>query len=258
MKKTITLIALALISVCSFAQTDSTKKERIGFNASFAVMSRNYSRGINYGDGISLQPTGEVFYKNATIGVAGCLSNNTTHNYGNTFDSYISYKIKNFTIGFHDFYYINKVDSVNDFLMETGKGYLKDSLPTNYRDGHYFEAQLKYTCSKFYIMAAYNFYNTTVTTFQNSVYFEAEYKLKDGFSAMLGYTTGGNNLIFYTDQYNKGTGFTCIGLNWLRTINITNSFATDLKIQLHVNPNYKNISPGLTKTPFNMVVSLAF
>jgi hypothetical protein len=170
---------------------------------------------------------------------------------------YFTYKIKNLTLGVHDFFYFNKVDSINDFLFETGKTYLKDSS-LHYRDGHYYEIQIKYNAKKLSILAAYNFYNTTSDIYKNTIYFESEYKFNNNFSTTVGFTTGASALNFYTDQYNSGIGFTCIGVNWMKTLKITDSFSTDMKIIFHINPNYKNIQPGLQKTPVNMGVSLSF
>lgn len=256
MKKTITLFLILLTTTILFSQTDSTKS-KIGYNVTLAISSRNYSRGINYGDGISLQPTAELFYKNTTVGIFGSLTDNRKYNYGTTYDLYLAQKIKNFTICVHDYFYVNKVDSLNDFLFETGKGYIKD---TNllYHDGHYLEFMIKYSGKKLSALAAYNFYNTTCNIYNSTVYLEAEYRFVDSFSAVVGFTTGASNLNFYTDKYNKGVGFTCIGINWIRAIKISDKFSTDLKIQAHVNPNYKNIAPGLQVTPFNLIVSLTF
>lgn len=107
-------------------------------------------------------------------------------------------------------------------------------------------------------MAAYNFYNTTCDIYESTVYAEIEYKLKNNFSAIVGFTSGASAINFYSDKYNDGVGFTCIGLNWVRTLEISSSLSTDLKVQFHVNPNYKNISPDLQRTPANLLVSLTF
>lgn len=257
MKKIITLFAILAITTSVFAQTDSTKKEKIEFSASLTLMSRNYSRGMNFGDGISIQPNVEASYKKVTFGVFGALTNNVKYNYGTTFSTYLSYKVKNFTFSVYDYFFVNKIDSLNDYGFQTGKAYLKDSLQTNYREGHYLEGMIKYSTKKLYIIAAYNFYNTTCNIYKNTVYLEGKYMINDNFGFALGFTTGASNLNFYTDKYNNGVGFTCIGLDWHKSLKITQDFSTDMRIRLRANPNYKNIAPSLQQTPFNMILSLA-
>lgn len=253
MKKIFILALVCLMGTSVFA-SDSTRvdstKMKIKLNTSLTFMSRNYSRGINYGDGVSIQPTIEASYKGFTLGMFGALSDNKKYNYGSTFDTYITYSIDEITLGVHDFFYANKIDSLNDFLFKTGKN--------SGLDGHYLEAQLKFNSEQMNILFAYNFYNTTCDINYQTVYMEGECKFKNGFSCIFGFTSGPSNLNFYTDKYNEGIGFTCVGVNWLKKIQVSELFSTDLKVQAHVNPNYRNITSGLQSTPYNMIVSLTF
>lgn len=252
MKSILATILLMFLATLNIYSQDTLKT-----NTSVSLSTRNYCRGINFGDGPSVQGTVELSKKSFTLGTFVCVTDNRTHNWGTTTDSYLSYNYKNLTVGVHDYFFFNKVDSLNDFFFQTGKGWMTDST-LYYREGHYLEGQLKFTGDKISLIAAYNFYATTCDIFKKTVYLEGEYKLSSKVSFILGLTTGGSAVNFYTDKYNSGFGVTCVGFNFNRKVEFTDKFSSDLKIQTHVNPNYKNIADGLQKTPFNMIVSLTF
>ena len=216
MKKIIFLFTIVIISLSSFAQIDSTKS-KVEFNPMLTIMSRNYSRGANFGDGVSIQPNVEISYKKVTFGILAALTDNKKYNYGTTFVSYLSCKVKRFTFGVHDFYFANKVDSLNDFFFQTRKEYMYDSTKY-YKDGHYLEFQVKYNTKKFYLLASYNFYNTTCDIYESTIYLESKYMLTDNFGVAFGFTSGASAVNFYGDKYNNGVGVTCIGLDWLKRL----------------------------------------
>lgn len=143
--------------------------------------------------------------------------------------------------------FFNKVDSIHNYFFETSDPF---------RDGHYYEVQIGYTHEKFAILAAHNFYNTNLEVtddLMETVYLEAMFNINENFSVILGGVTGPSIVNFYDKE-----GVTTVGLEWNRDIKINEDLMTLLDVKFHVNPNYKNISPGVQRVPMNLFVSLTF
>jgi len=251
MKKLIYLFAIVMVSLAANAQYDSTVVEidttasGVETYAGVIIASRNYARGVNFGSGLSIQPYAGVTYKNFTLDFFGAISGNGVYDYGTTTDFSLSYENKGFKVGVHDYYFISKYGNHN-YFFETAS----DTM-----NGHYYELQAGYTHDKFSFLTAYNFYNTNLEVTGNywkGVYLEGKYNINENFSVIVAGLTGPSIVNFY-----DAAGFTTIGLDWTRDIEIGNLPAT-IDAKVHINPNYKNISPGVQQAPMNFFVSLAF
>ena len=244
------VILLSLLSTASFAQTDSssvdTTKSNFDFYTGCTLASRNYARGVNFGEGPSIQPVAGIAYKNLTLEFFAAISANGVYNYGTTHDFSLSYSAKGFKVGLHDYYFFNKNGNHN-YFFETGS----DTM-----NGHYYEVQASYKNDKFSILSGYNFYNTNLKVdgdYWKGGYLEGTYNISDNFSIIVAGLTGPSIVNFY-----EAAGITTIGLNWSRKIEISKKLSAIIDAKFHVNPNYKNISPGVQKTPMNFFVSLTF
>ena len=256
MKKAILLIAILATCLPTFAnnsldidtttvQAKDTTETKVEFYAGAIVASRNYARGVNFGAGPSLQPYAGITYKGLTLDFFGALSGNGVYDYGTTMDFSLSYETNGFKVGLHDYYFFSKYGNHNYFL-ETGS----DTM-----NGHYYEFQAGYTHEKFHVLAGYNFWNTNLRIedeYWTGVYLEAGYNVTEEFSIVAGGVTGPSILNFY-----DAAGITTIGLDWAREMEIGKLPAT-LDVKFHVNPNYKNIAPGVQQAPMNLFVSLTF
>jgi hypothetical protein len=251
MKKLILLLSVTLLSSISFGQNDTTTvvtdtTSSFEFYAGAVIASRNYARGVNFGSGPSLQPYAGVVYKNFTLDFFGAISGNGAYDYGTTTDFSLSYENKGFKVGVHDYYFISKFGN-NNYFFETGSDMM---------NGHYYELQALYSNDNFSLLAAHNFYNTNLkvdNVTAGTVYLEGKYNVNEKLSIVIAGVTGPSIVNFY-----DAAGFTTIGLNWNREISLGNDLPATLDAKVHVNPNYKNISPGVQQAPMNFFVSLTF
>jgi hypothetical protein len=225
-------------------QADTTTSEFETY-AGVVVASRNYARGVNFGAGPSIQPYAGITYKGLTLDFFGALSGNGAYDYGTTMDFSLSYETNGFKVGLHDYYFFSKYGNHNYFL-ENGS----DTM-----NGHYYEVQAMYASNKFHVLAGYNFWNTNLKIeddYWTGVYLEAGFNVTEEFSLVAGGVTGPSILNFY-----DAAGITTIGVDWSREMEIADLPAI-LDVKFHVNPNYKNIAPGVQQAPMNLFVSLTF
>jgi hypothetical protein len=270
-----------MIPYCIFSQEDSTSvkdtlKSNFEFYSEVTLASSNYSRGINFGYGPSIQPFAGISYKSFALEFFGTITANGPYNLGNGHDISISYSKGGFTFGIHDYYFFKYNDTA-----ETGN-YFHNNYGDPMRLGHFFEAQAKYKNDKFEALIGYNFYNASlaarIDTKENlislygedaksefsGVYIEAKYKVSEYFSFILAGLTGPSELNFYLEdkdfnQY-KG-GITTVGLNWERSLEIKD-LPVKLDIKFHWNPSYRYIlnTPTLTvqRSPVILFASITF
>lgn len=250
MKKLILLLSITLTSLASFGQADTTALEADSSNfeayAGGIIASRNYARGVNFGGGPSIQPYAGMTWKGITLEFFAAIGGNGDYDYGTTHDFSLSYENSGFKVGVHDYYFYSKYGN-NNYFFETAS----DTM-----NGHYYEVQASYEHSRFSILAGYNFYNTNLRVegdYYTGVYLEGSVALTDNLSFTIGGITGPSYLNFY-----DAAGFTTIGLDWTRDIEISDKLTTTLDAKFHVNPNYKNISAGVQQAPMNFFVSLSF
>jgi len=256
MKKLVLLISI--LAVClpaysnSYTEIDTidveptdTVKEGIEFYAGGIIASRNYARGVNFGAGPSIQPYAGFTYKGLIVDFFAEIGGNGVYNYGTTHDFSISYENRGFKIGIHDYYFFSKYGNHNYFFQTSS-----DTM-----NGHYYEAQVSYTNDKFSVLAAHNFYNTNLKVtgdYWAGVYLEGIYKVNKDFSVILAGLTGPSIVNFY-----DAAGFTTVGIQWSREIK-TEALPLLLDVKFHVNPNYRNISPGVQQAPMNIFASITF
>lgn len=260
-----------LFSATAQTETDSSrvnKRDSIKVSADFAIYSANYCRGANFGYGPSAQITLQAEYKGFYVGAWSAITGNGKYNYGNNLDLFIGKKIGDVSISVHDFFFFNKDNQYNAFFKRTP---ILDTADNVSWDGHYLEAQVKYSRDKWYVMAAYNFYatqtniyntdldaNGTNKDYASTVYIEGEYLVTDRLSISASFQTGASAVNFYGNKDNKGFGFNYIGFNFNKPIEVSKSFNPVLRASLHINPNCQNISTYLRSAPFNGVVGITF
>jgi hypothetical protein len=242
MKKVMVVMVLLAFSLTMSGQNDTIKKEKIKGDFQVSAANRNYFRGGLFGGGVAIFGTVEASYKGFAAGSTGIYSQDLSYNWGRGIDNYVMYTIKKkLSFSIHNYFFFNKDLSLSDPFYKTGHG--------SGKEGHYMEGIVKYSAKKFMVLAAYNFYNTTMEMYPSTVYLEGEYKFAKDFSFVAGFTTGPSVVNFYGDAYNNGVNFTFIGLNATRKIK-----DSELKAMMHVNPNYKNFDASLQQTPYTFIL----
>lgn len=232
---------MLLVSLQATSQNDTLKKDTITSDFQISIANRNYCRGGMFGGGVAAMATIEASYKNFTLGTFAIYSPDLAYNYGRGVDAYFAYKIKKMSISFHDYFFFNKDYTVSDFFYTTGHG--------SGKEGHYLELDAKYSTKRFTLLAAYNFYNTTMEMYKTTVYLESEYKFSKNYSLVAGFTTSPSVVNFYGDTYNRGINFTHVGINAVKKLK-----DCEIKAMMHINPNYKNFDASLQRTPYTFIL----
>lgn len=226
------------------AMTDSSKNQ-VNFNTELVLVSRNIYRGVEYGSSVAIQPKlAAEFCPYFELGsYATYTLNGNKNGYGNQLNVYASFKRKEFSLTFDDFFYFNSNDSLNNYFEMS-------SSKTN----HFLELRAKYD-SRVDFTAAYTIMQNSIYGANKAVYFELGYDVTDNFNLFASYITDASAQNFY----DKG-GVTGLGATASRKLNIKNCCSTILKTSLVLNPNYKNISKnmGVGSNPINLVASLTF
>ena len=225
---------------------DSTKVDTVKnftLNTDFSISTRNVWRGASYGNAPSIQGNLTLVNKYFEIGTCGTTPiNGQMFGFGMWLEKYVTFKHKNFSLTFDDYFFFFPQDSLNNYFE-----YQQNT--TN----HLIEARLKYTYKKFSCITGYTIYSNILNK-TKGLYIESEYNIKENISIIVSYLTDASWLNFY----DKG-GITCIGFIGKRNIQVVN-FNIPIKAQFLINPNYKNVSnyTNLGKNPVYFIISAVF
>lgn len=209
---------------------------------SISLLSRNVFRGVGYSKSPSIAPMAAYMpCKFFEIGTYGFITTNgNTAGYGNELNIYTTFKYKQLSLTFDDFYYL---------YDESYKEYFEWNSEKTF---HFVEARLRYDSDfKLHLMGAYTIYSNKADT-TNAAYFEASYDLTSKFSVCAGYLTSASSLMFM----DKG-GFNNVGVTYTKSFDF--KYPAIVRVSLIVNPNAKHVSPVEDVVPGpHLVASITF
>jgi hypothetical protein len=246
MKKLFLILIVLTMCINSNAQTttDTTKKSKFEVNTELTFATRNYCRGVSFGESPSIQGLLSVSRYGFELGTYGGVT--TTGNkvgYGNWVESFLTYKHKNLSVTADDYFFFSEVDSNNNFFDY-------DHKTTH----HYVELRVKYEYERIQLLAGYTIYSITEDV-NPGIYAEATMNVGKGTSVFVGYITDHSMLNFM-----DAGGFNNVGVFNKRKIKISEDYQPVVKTTLAFNPSYQSITklPGIGISPVSIIFAMTF
>lgn len=201
------------------SQNDSSK---IQLKANADIASRYIWRGSDYFNSPAIQPNLELVYKNK-IGIGAWGSVSFANQPIQENDLYIFANFKSFSIFFYDYFYINQ-NTDNQYFNYNHKN-----------TGHTLSTDISYTISDnipLTILASYNFWGNDTL---HSGYLELSYTLK---KQSVRFFCGATHR---KGWYGNSMGIVNAGIQFLKTIKISEHFELPIDFQCIINPQKENL-----------------
>lgn len=232
MKKIVTLVMAAMLSVAAMAQ------DKVEGSVGADVVSKYIWRGQNM-DAAAVQPSVGISYKGLSLGAWGSYSLTDADKF-EELDLTLSYTIGKFNVGITDYW--NSVASAG-----IDRKYFKYGSGTS-MTGHTYEANVGYDFGPFSLQWYTNFAGVDGLTEDGkrayTSYVEANVPFSLGgldWNATVGavpYSAGYGNG-YYVDANSKGFAVTNVSLKASKDIKITDSFSVPVFAQIATNPSYQ-------------------
>lgn len=218
MRKLFVVFILLLSQVVS-AQNDSLS---VQLKVNVDVVSRYIWRGCDYFNSPAIQPDMEAVYKNK-IGIGAWGSISVAQQPVQESDIFVFANIGHFSFYIYDYFYMNQYAD-NHYFNYNSK-----------QTGHTLSTDVSYTISDkipLTLLASYNFWGNDTL---HSSYVELSYSFKkQPIKLFCGAT-------FDKGWYGNGTGVVNTGIQFSRSLKITDHFDLPIDLQCIINPQKENI-----------------